>query len=107
MNATGRRRSPTAIAIAIAASLALPALAAGCASMKGDYHVNPAATGFDQKGSDRKAIEIADETMAAMGGRRAWEGARCIEWTFFGRRKHCWDKQTGDYRLEDGKRVVL
>jgi len=30
---------------------------------------NPAASGFDLSGSDTKASEIADEVMAAMGGR--------------------------------------
>src|SRR6185369_1242286 len=84
-----------------------PLVSVGISAFSDDYHVNPPGEGFDAQGSDAKAIEIADDTMAAMGGRRAWNQARCIEWTFFGRRKHVWDKQTGDYRLEDGKRVVL
>ncbi|MCE9592855.1 MAG: hypothetical protein K8S98_01570 [Planctomycetes bacterium] len=45
--------------------------------------------------------------MHAMGGRAAWDRTRCISWTFFNGRRHVWDKWTGDYRLEDGKRVVL
>jgi len=34
---------------------------------------NPAADGFNESGSDAKAIAIADEVMKAMGGRMAWD----------------------------------
>lgn len=90
----------------LALSLAVLSLATGCASDGSRYLANPAAPGFDSAGSDPKAVAIADETMQAMGGRRAWNDARCLAWTFFGRRKHVWDKWTGDYRLEEGRRVV-
>lgn len=62
--------------------------------------VNPAASGFNEAGSDPKAILIADETMAAMGGREAWDQTRYIHWVFFGRRRLLWDKYTGDVRVE-------
>jgi hypothetical protein len=68
---------------------------------------NPAAPTFDVAGSDVRAVAIADRVMDALGGRAAWDGTRCIEWTFAGRRKLLWDKQTGDLRLENGPRVVL
>lgn len=61
---------------------------------------NPPASGFNAKGSDAKAIAIADAVMAAMGGRQAWEETRCISWTFFGRRKLSWDKQAGICNIE-------
>ena len=61
---------------------------------------NPAAPGFDAAGSDARAIELADATMVAMGGRAAWDSVRYLAWRFFGRRFHVWDKQTGDIRIE-------
>lgn len=62
--------------------------------------INPAAPGFDLRGSDPKAVSIADEVMEAMGGRLAWDNSRYITWNFFGSRKHIWDKKTGNVRIE-------
>ncbi|HFA47610.1 MAG TPA: hypothetical protein ENJ95_01175 [Bacteroidetes bacterium] len=61
---------------------------------------NPPAPGFNAEGSDAKAIAIADEVMAAMGGRQAWDESRYFSWNFFGRRRLVWDKKTGDVRIE-------
>jgi hypothetical protein len=61
---------------------------------------NPAAPGFNAEASDAPAIEIADQVMAALGGRQAWDETRFITWSFFGRRRHVWDKYTGDIRVE-------
>ena len=61
---------------------------------------NPAAPGFNAESSDLEAIEIADQVMATMGGRQAWDDTRFITWSFFGRRRHVWDKFTGDIRVE-------
>ncbi len=60
---------------------------------------NPAAEGFDMQASDSVAIRLADEVMAAMGGRKAWDTTRYIAWNFFGARKLLWDKTTGDVRI--------
>ncbi|NKB66288.1 MAG: hypothetical protein GKR89_04435 [Candidatus Latescibacteria bacterium] len=68
---------------------------------------NPPAPGFDQQGSDAKAIEIADRVMERMGGRANWDGTRYLTWRFFGRRLHVWDKWTGRLRFEQGDLVVL
>lgn len=57
--------------------------------------VNPAAEGFNMQGSDSQAVAIADSVMAAMGGRQSWDQANVIQWNFFGRRTHTWNKQTG------------
>jgi hypothetical protein len=61
--------------------------------------------------SDPKAIELAEATMRAMGGRKAWEQTRCIRWTFFGGRKHLWDKHAGidriDFQGREGKPYTL
>jgi hypothetical protein len=68
---------------------------------------NPAQSGFNAAESDAKAIAIADATMAAMGGREAWDQTRHITWRFFGGRLHVWDKYTGDHRYEKDDLVVL
>ncbi len=53
-----------------------------CAQSK--KSANPAADGFDMAGSDPKAVEIADQVMQAMGGRKAWDNTHYISWNFFG-----------------------
>lgn len=71
---------------------------------------NPAAPGFNAQGSDPAAIALADEVMAAMGGRKAWDETRYLHWNFFGRRSLLWDKYTGDVRitfLPDSNAIVL
>ncbi|MEL6676085.1 MAG: hypothetical protein AAFR61_28015 [Bacteroidota bacterium] len=60
---------------------------------------NPAAEGFDLEHSDPQAIAIADEVMEAMGGFEAWANTSVLQWTFFGRRQHWWNKQSGDVRI--------
>lgn len=50
--------------------------------------------------SDKEALIIADEVMNAMGGLDNWNNTRYISWDFFGRRRHIWDKQTGNIRIE-------
>jgi hypothetical protein len=67
---------------------------------------NPPATGFNASGSDDRAMELADRTMEAMGGREAWDAVRVIGWTIF-KRAHVWDKWTGDYRLEADSTLVI
>ncbi len=53
-----------------------------------------------------QAMEIADQVMASMGGRAAWDNARYISWTIFGE-DHVWDKWTGRYRWQGNDTVVL
>lgn len=71
------------------------------------HQQNPARPGFNAKDSDARAIAIADEVMAALGGRENWDNTRYITWSFFGRRTHVWDKHTANIRLEDRGTVVL
>ena len=61
---------------------------------------NPSAEGFNESGSDRKAIEIADKVMIAMGGRNNWDTERFFTWNFFGSRSLWWDKLNGDVRIQ-------
>ena len=73
-------------------------------------NANPPASGFDAGGSDPKAVQLADEVMAAMGGRKAWDNTHLIAWNFFGARKLIWDKWTGNVRvdnLKDDQTVLL
>ncbi len=73
-------------------------------------NANPPSPGFNETESDVKAIEVADRVMEAMGGRKAWDQTRCIEWDFFGSRKLIWDKKTGlvriNYHNEDQQAVI-
>lgn len=61
---------------------------------------NPAAEGFNAEVSDQKAIDIADEVMQAMGGRKNWDNERYFKWNFFGARTLWWDKLKGDVRIQ-------
>jgi hypothetical protein len=92
-------------ACALALALALSACA-GAPARAPEFDSNPAASGFDVAGSDPRAVAIADQVMAAMGGRRAWDSARVLQWTFFGRRRWIWDRSSGDVRLDEGERTV-
>ena len=68
---------------------------------------NPPLPGFDLVGSDREAMDIADGVMARLGGRAHWDATRYITWRFFGKRRHVWDKWTGNLRFENRDLVVL
>ena len=58
--------------------------------------------------SDPKAVAIADKVMTALGGQKAWKGARFLRFDFavdregkaLFSRSHTWDKWNGRYRLE-------
>lgn len=68
-----------------------------------------AFAGTDGADMDEKSKEWADRTVAAMGGRDAYNSVRFLTWDFFGRRFHVWDKHTGRYRVDDkqGKVVLM
>jgi hypothetical protein len=71
---------------------------------------NPPAQGFDLAGSDPKAVQLADQVMQAMGGRKAWDNTHMVAWNFFGARKLVWDKWSGDVRvdnLRDDQTIIL
>lgn len=76
-------------------------LLATAASAQSKKNANPPANGFDMAGSDPKAVELADEVMQAMGGRKAWDNTHYIAWNFFGFRKLVWDKWSGDVRVDN------
>ncbi|MBD2703063.1 hypothetical protein IC229_20620 [Spirosoma sp. BT702] len=62
---------------------------------------NPPAPGFDQSGSDARAIQIADAVMEAMGGRTAWDETQLVAWTYDGVRKFVWNKYSGSVRIDN------
>jgi len=84
----------------ILTTLVLCTLPASAGAALQASEANPPAEGFNLQGSDRQAIETADQVMVELGGRRAWNETRFLTWSFFGRRRHVWDKQTGDIRIE-------
>ncbi len=50
--------------------------------------------------ADERADAIAERTLEAMGGKKAWDATRFLRFDFFGFRLHHWDKETGRHRLE-------
>lgn len=89
------------------AALFIVALLVGSHSSLAATEPNPPAPGFNLTDSDPRAIAIADEVMATLGGRAAWDNTRYLTWRFFGGRRHVWDKFTGDHRFDDGDLLVL
>ena len=61
---------------------------------------NPPVEGFNLEASDPRAIEIADNVMLAMGGRKAWDDLQYVSWKFFGARDLIWDKKNGRVRID-------
>ncbi len=64
--------------------------------------------GAESPASDPRAVEIADQVMAALGGRERWDRLRVLRWTFEvavndtmrPARRHSWDKHTGWHRVD-------
>lgn len=83
------------------AIVALTLLVSFAAPAQSKKSTNPPAAGFDVAGSDPKAVELADEVMQAMGGRKAWDKTHLVAWNFFGVRKLIWDKWSGDVRVDN------
>lgn len=62
----------------------------------------------DSSGSDPKAVAIADQVMAALGGKQRWDSLRGLRWSFGSMlgdsvrstRRHAWDKLTGWHRVD-------
>ncbi|TGE15309.1 hypothetical protein [Hymenobacter elongatus] len=67
----------------------------------------PAAAGFDQAGSDARALAWADTVMRQMGGYAAWQQTRLLGWDFLDGSYQLWDKQTGDFRWQKDTLVAV
>ena len=94
-------------------SLLLTAALTACQSTPNTSNLerpNTPAPGFNAANSDPDAINIADQVMQNLGGRKAWDNTRYIAWDFFGARHLLWDKQSGDVRIEftnrDGNKIT-
>jgi hypothetical protein len=57
--------------------------------------------------SDPEAVALASGVVRAMGGQEAWEHTRFVHWSYFGGRRHWWDRETGDVRIEVDNVVFL
>ncbi|MBL7995983.1 hypothetical protein JNM05_11490 [bacterium] len=87
----------------------------------GTKQSTPSRSGADgtSNSSDRKALELADRMMNAMGGANAWNETRYFRFDFVveadgkdvSRHQHLWDKFTGRYRVQgkmrDGKSYCM
>lgn len=83
----------------------LPLAFSACTSSQSA--VSPLALERAQADADPHARALAESVVANLGGWEAWERTRYLQWSFFGGRRHAWDKKTGDWRLDDGGNVVL
>jgi len=69
--------------------------------------------GAETAASDPKAVRVADQVMAALGGQTRWDQARYFRWTFEvsvndtlrPARRHLWDKYTGWHRVDGTNRA--
>lgn len=67
----------------------------------------------DLRGSDPRAVAIANQVMDALGGRKAWDALGGLRWTFGAMlgdsvrssRRHAWDRQTGQHRVDGVNRA--
>jgi len=71
------------------------------------------ATAFDPSRSDPRAIQLADQVIANIGGAKAWNDLHYLSWTFAVyvhdtlrvTRRHYWDKWTGWHRVDGVSRT--
>lgn len=89
--------------IRLLAAIALLSISACTSTRAGD----DLAAASIARGSDPRAVAIAQEVIDAAGGRAAWDELRVLEWTSAHGAHHVWDKQTGEYRLDHRGTVCL
>jgi hypothetical protein len=90
--------------------LVLPALMVCAAFLIGACAQNAAQ---NTGGSDARAIAIADQVMAALGGKQQWDALHGLRWSFGSMlgdsvrstRRHAWDKMTGWHRVDGVNRL--
>ena len=96
MSANAPRRLAVAGTLLIASLITLPV--PGPAQQNLPPKEMPAPT--PEPAPPLTAPDVAEAVMQALGGRPAWERTRHICFTFAASRFHCWDKYTGNHRLE-------
>ncbi|UYZ62564.1 hypothetical protein [Hymenobacter weizhouensis] len=72
-----------------------------------DTAAYPMAEGFNQAGSDARALHLADRVMRQMGGYPAWQQTRLLGWSFLDGSYQLWDKYTGDFRWQKDSLVAV
>ena len=73
----------------------------------------PCAARAQTPASDPKAIQIADQVMRSLGGKKRWDELPGLRWTFGSSvndtvrssRRHAWNKRTGWHRVEGKTRA--
>jgi hypothetical protein len=73
----------------------------------------PCAAWAASPGSDPKAVEIADQVMKSLGGKKRWDSLVGLRWTFGSSvgdtvrssRRHAWNKRTNWHRVEGKTRA--
>ncbi|PIB36304.1 hypothetical protein BFP72_13325 [Reichenbachiella sp. 5M10] len=61
--------------------------------------INDPVNGFNIEESDPTAVFIADKVMTAMGGRKAWDETRYIQW-HVGNNRYTWAKYIDSLRID-------
>lgn len=87
-------------AITATGLLALLAVTGACARREGT-------------GASTPATAIADQVMSELGGKQRWDATRGLRWSFGSMlgdsvrssRRHAWDRQTGQHRVEGVNRM--
>lgn len=79
----------------------------GCATAGSSEPDEPAAAVRRTADADPEARALAESVLERMGGAEAWRDTRYLQWTFFGRREHAWDRHAGRARIEDDGAVYL
>lgn len=94
-------------------SLFAPALALCAAACGGAARTAPATqpqpAAFDPAASDPKAVALADQMLAALGGAAAWDAVKQLRWEqryvrdgkLVGLFRHAWDRWNGRHRFEE------
>lgn len=67
----------------------------------------------DLRGSDARAVAIANQVMDALGGKKQWDALPGLRWTFGSQvgdtvrssRRHAWNKLTGQHRVDGVNRL--
>ncbi len=111
--------SRLSIAFVLAAAGLSSAASLGCASRKAAA-TQTTITAFDPAGSEPRAVEIADQVLAALGGQAAWDQAKEISWTqgivvdgkLVDHTFHAWDRWNGRHHMtrldpRNGQRGII
>lgn len=101
-------------------SVLVVALAAGCPAARTSPATQSTIMAFDAAKSDEKALAIADQVMAAVGGEAAWAKVKQIKWSEqivvngqpIARYRHAWDRWNGRHQFtlldaQDNENVAM